>query len=46
MSNYLFDDFNAVINSLSSSVKNKENINIEYLYLNKIESKSSKLGQK
>jgi D-alanine-D-alanine ligase len=38
MANYLFEDFNSVINSLSSSLPKRKNINITYEYVNTIQS--------
>ena len=42
MSNYLFDDFNTVLTSLSKSLPNKNKINITYEYVNKIQASKGK----
>ncbi|MCJ8326539.1 MAG: D-alanine--D-alanine ligase [Campylobacterales bacterium] len=42
MSNYLFDDFSAVIKDLASSLPKKQRINITYDYVNKIQSAKGK----
>ncbi len=42
MANYLFDDFNEVIDNLGSSLPRKKMINITYEYVNKIQSAKGK----
>ena len=42
MANYLFDDFNNVINNLSNSLPRKQKIEITYEYVNKIQSAKGK----
>jgi D-alanine-D-alanine ligase len=42
MGNYLFDDFNAIINGLSKSLPSKTAIDINYEYVNKIQSAKGK----
>jgi len=42
MANYLFDDFNAALTDLSSSLPVKNKINITYEYVNKIQSAKGK----
>ena len=42
MSNYLFNDFNSVINELSNNLPQKEQINVTYDYVNKIQSAKGK----
>ena len=42
MANYLFDDFNALINELSNNLPNQKHINITYEYVNKIEKAKGK----
>jgi len=42
MANYLFDDFNGVIASLSQSLPKKNKINITYEYVNKIQASKGK----
>ena len=42
MANYLFDDFNSIINNLASSLPKKKNIQINYDYVNKIQSAKGK----
>ncbi len=42
MANYLFDDFNLVLDNLSKSLPKKKMINITYEYVNKIQSAKGK----
>lgn len=42
MANYLFDDFNAIINNLCKNLPNEKNIIINYEYVNKIQSAKGK----
>ncbi|MEA3290435.1 MAG: D-alanine--D-alanine ligase [Campylobacterota bacterium] len=42
MSNYLFDDFNTLINSLSKSLPTYQKVTINYDYVNKIQSAKGK----
>ncbi len=42
MANYLFDDFNKVLTSLSNNIPKKNKINITYDYVNKIQSSKGK----
>ena len=42
MANYLFDDFNALINNLSNSLPRKKNIEITYEYVNTIQKAKGK----
>ena len=42
MSNYLFDDFNAVLTSLANALPKKRKINISYEYVNKIQASKGK----
>lgn len=37
MANYLFNDFDEVIEKLASSLKFEKHINIDYSYINKIQ---------
>lgn len=42
MANYLFEDFDGLINKLTTSLPNKKNIPINYEYVNKIQSAKGK----
>ena len=42
MANYLFDDFNSLINNLSNCLPKSKQINISYEYVNKIQSAKGK----
>ena len=42
MANYLFDDFNKIMTSLSHSLPKNKKINITYEYVNKIQASKGK----
>ena len=42
MANYLFDDFNSIINNLSNSLPKKKNIDVTYEYVNTIQKAKGK----
>ncbi len=42
MANYLFDDFNTIINNLANNLPKQQNIKIDYTYVNKIQSAKGK----
>ncbi|MEA3498662.1 MAG: D-alanine--D-alanine ligase [Campylobacterota bacterium] len=42
MSNYLFEDFNSIINGLANSLPKNKHIQIDYAYVNKIQSAKGK----
>jgi D-alanine-D-alanine ligase len=42
MANYLFDDFNAVINKLATNLPKSKKITVEYKYINEIASAKGK----
>ena len=43
MANYLFDDFNTLLTNLSNNLPKKKHINIDYDYVNKIQSAKGKV---
>jgi len=46
MANYLFDDFNSLINNLSNSLPQKQRIDVSYEYVNKIQSAKGNNGKR
>ncbi len=42
MANYLFEDFNSIINNLANNLPKQQNIKIDYTYVNKIQSAKGK----
>ncbi len=42
MANYLFEDFNSIINNLANNLPQQQNIKIDYAYVNKIQSAKGK----